>query len=152
MTMLLDDIKDDLLRVFHLRDGAWHRVDWASWSRFRDVLKQGFAPLPHVGAGEHHFVVCVVRDGRLRNILPHRYLIDDEGRRIDDHYFGVLSESQIARFEALNERYYEEVDPLTEARATYLRRPARPAVAMLAAAGRNGARAGTGLQRASGRD
>jgi hypothetical protein len=99
--MLLFDDMDDLLRVLHLRDGTWHRIDWASWSKFRDTLKQGFVPLPHVAAGEHHFVVCVIDDGRLRNIIPHRYLIDRDGRIADDRYFGVLSDDEIERFEAL---------------------------------------------------
>jgi hypothetical protein len=61
-------------------------------------------------------VVCVVEDGRLYNIIPHRYLIDRDGRIADDRFFGVLSEAEIERYRALNKRRYEypEAHPLTK--------------------------------------
>jgi hypothetical protein len=61
-------------------------------------------------------VVCIVEDGRLYNIIPHRYLIDRDGRVADDRYFGVLSDGEIERYEALNKRHYEfpEAHPLNE--------------------------------------
>jgi hypothetical protein len=58
------------------------------WMRFRE-LGAKFAPLLHVTAGEHHFAICIVDNGRLYNIIPHRYLIDRDGRIADDRYFGV---------------------------------------------------------------
>jgi len=69
-----------------------------------------------VTAGEHRFVVCIVEDGRLFNILPHRYLIDRDGRIGDDRYFGVLADAEIGRYEALNKRHYEspQSNPLRE--------------------------------------
>jgi hypothetical protein len=107
----LDDIGQ---KVFHLRAGTWHHVPWSSWMRFRG-LGDAWAPLPHVGAGEHYFVVCVATDGRLFNILPHRYLIDSDGHIADDGYFGVLWSEEIERYKALNERHYEypQAHPLT---------------------------------------
>ena len=73
--------------------------------------------LPHVTGGEHHFVICVVEDGRLFNIIPHRYRIDNDGRIADDRYFGVLSDEEIEQFEGLNRRHYEypQASPLTQA-------------------------------------
>jgi hypothetical protein len=61
-------------------------------------------------------VVCVVEDGRLYNIIPHRYLIDRDGRIADDRFFGVLSDAEIERYRALNKRHYEypEIHPLTK--------------------------------------
>jgi hypothetical protein len=106
---------DDGQQVLHWRGGAWHRIAWDDWSNFRDVLGNSFAPLPNVRAGEHYFVVCAVEDGRLHNIHPHRYLIDRDGRIADDRYFGVLSDAEIERYEALNKRHYgyPQTEPLT---------------------------------------
>ena len=106
---------DEGLQVLHWRDGAWHPIAWQDWMNFR-ALAEPFAPLPYVTAGEHHFVVCAVEDGRLYNIHPHRYLIDRDGRMADDRYFGVLSDGEIERYEALNKRHYEypQAHPLTK--------------------------------------
>lgn len=97
---------DNGQQVLHWLVGAWHRIAWQDWMSFRG-LNAPFAPLPYVTAGEHYFVVCIVEDGRLYNILPHRYLIDRDGRIADDRYFGVLSDSEIERYELLNKRHYE---------------------------------------------
>ena len=97
---------DEGQRVLHWRDGVWHRIGWDDWSNFREP-GAAFVPLPYVTAGEHRFVVCIVEDGRLYNILPHRYLINRDGRIAPDGYFGVLSDSEIERYEALNRRHYE---------------------------------------------
>jgi hypothetical protein len=102
-------------QVLHWRDGAWHRIAWQDWSNFR-ALSAPFAPLPCVTAGEHHFVVCIVEDGRLYNILPHRYLIDRDGRIADDGCFRALSIAEIERYESLNRRHYEypQAHPLND--------------------------------------
>jgi hypothetical protein len=107
---------DEGQQVLHWRDGAWHRIAWQDWVSFRGLHAAPFAPLPYVTAGEHRFVVCIVEDGRLYNILPHRYLIDRDGRIADDRYFDVLSDSEIERYEALNRRHYEfpEAHPLND--------------------------------------
>jgi hypothetical protein len=106
--------------IWHLRDGSWHRVDYGDWCRFRGLAKEGWAPLPDVHPGEQHFVFCVVDDGRLYNIIPHRYLIDDAGRIVMDqyfgHYFGLFSGDEIERLESLGKRYYAwpKNQPLTD--------------------------------------
>jgi hypothetical protein len=112
MTLFNDDGK----QVLHWRGGAWHRIAWDDWMSFRNIQGDSFVPLPYVTAGEHHFIVCAVEDGRLYNILPHRYLIDRDGGIAEDGYFGVLSEVEIARYEALNKRHYEHppTDPLSK--------------------------------------
>ena len=102
---------DEGQQVLHWRDGVWHRIAWPDWMSFRG-LADSFVPLPGVTAGEHHFVVCVVEDGRLYNILPHRYLIDRDGRIAEDRYFGVLSDGEMARYEALERRDCEHPHPL----------------------------------------
>jgi hypothetical protein len=105
---------DEGLQVLHWR-GAWHRIAWEDWMSFR-TLNTAFAPLPDVTAGEHHFVVCAVEDGRLYNIHPHRYLIDRDGRIADDRYFGVLSDVEIERYQALDKRHYQypQTHPLND--------------------------------------
>jgi len=110
------DRLDEGHQVLHLRNGVWRRIPWDSWRRFRDE-GQGWAPLPDVVAGEHYFVVCMVEDGRLFNIIPHRYLIDNDGRISNSRYFGVLSDEEINQFEALHRRHYEypQASPLTRA-------------------------------------
>jgi hypothetical protein len=92
--------------VLHWRDGGWHHIAWNDWSNFR-APGAAFVPLPYVTAGEHRFVVCIVGDGRLYNILPHRYLVGEDGRIADDQYFGVLSDAEIGLYQALNRRHYE---------------------------------------------
>jgi hypothetical protein len=109
------DSLDEGQQVLHWRASAWHRFAWQDWTSFR-ALGAPFAPLPYVTAGEHRFVVCIVEDGRLYNIIPHRYLIDRDGRIADDRYFGVLSDGEIERYEALYRRHYEypEAHPLND--------------------------------------
>jgi len=106
---------DEGQQVLHWRGGEWHPVAWQDWISFRELTKP-FAPLPFVTAGEHHFAICIVEDGRLFNIIPHRYLIDRDGRIADDHYFGVLSDDEAKRYTALNGRHYQhpQSDPLTK--------------------------------------
>jgi hypothetical protein len=64
------------------------------------ALGNPFAPLPRVTEGAHHFVVCIVEDGRLQNVVPHRYLIDRDGRIADDGN-SVLSDVEIGRYQRL---------------------------------------------------
>jgi hypothetical protein len=106
---------DEGQQVLHWRAGAWHRTAWQDWMSFREP-GASFTPLPYVTAGEHHFVVCIVEDGRLHNIIPHRYLIDHDGCIADDRYFGVLSDGESARYRALNGRHYEypQAHPLND--------------------------------------
>jgi hypothetical protein len=102
--------------IWHLRDGSWHRVDYGDWCRFRGLAKEGWAPLPDIHPGDQRFVFCVIEDGRLYNLIPHRYLIDDAGRIVLGHYFGVLSTDEIERYEGLDKRYYgwPQKHPLTD--------------------------------------
>jgi len=111
----MSEYRDYAMSVLRWCDGAWHVIDWDDWANFRATLVP-FAPLSGVTAGEHHFVVCVVEENRLRNIIPHRYLIDRDGRIADDRYFGTLSDDEIVRYEVLEKRLNEppyDVDSLS---------------------------------------
>ena len=61
-------------------------------------------------------MICIVEDGRLYNIIPHRYRIDRDGHIADDHFFGVLSDGEAERYRLLNRRHYEypPTEPLTD--------------------------------------
>ena len=72
-------------QVLHWRGGEWHRIVWQDWMSFRG-LTVPFVPLPYVTAGEHYFAICIVEDGRLHNIVPHRHLIDCDGRIANDNF------------------------------------------------------------------
>jgi hypothetical protein len=113
--------------IFHWNDAArsWDQKSWQDWMCFRGLGEgpQGekFRPMQWIGAGEHYFVVCIVDEDRtLYNIHPHRYLIDQDGRIADDRYFGVLSEAETERYEALNKRAYQypQTHPLNEKEKT----------------------------------
>ena len=97
---------DEGQQVLHWRGGEWHRIVWQDWMSFRG-LTAPFVPLPYVTAGEHHFAICIVEDGRLHNIIPHRYLIDRDGRIANDNFFGVLLDEEAKRYRAFNRRHYE---------------------------------------------
>jgi hypothetical protein len=113
---MIKALDGDNPQVWHWRYNEWHRVPWAQWMSFREI-NEPFVPLPDVTAGEHYFVVCAIEDGRLFNIIPHRYLIDRDGRIAKDGYFGVLSDEEIKHYEALNKRHYEypQTNPLNRA-------------------------------------
>jgi hypothetical protein len=110
---------DNGQQVLHWHGTTWHRIAWRDWIRFREA-GDSFFPLPYVTAGEHYFVVCIVENGRLYNVHPHRYLIDGDGRIADDRYFGVLLDGEIERYRALNKRHYEypQAHPLNDEEQT----------------------------------
>jgi len=71
-------------------------------------------------AGEHYFLVCVLTDhGELANVIPHRYLLSENGRLVHDfdgleqtereEYFSIQVQSlptleQLERYEELGAR------------------------------------------------
>lgn len=59
----------------------WREVSWSAWE-----ASSGFSvpvkPLSDIRAGDTHFTVCVIDDdGSVANIIPHRYLLDEQGFR-----------------------------------------------------------------------
>jgi hypothetical protein len=113
--------------IFHWNEAArtWDQKSWQDWMCFMGVgdgpQGEKFRPLPGIRAGDHYFVVCIVDEDRtLYNILPHRYLIDHDGRIVDDRYFGVLSEAETELYEALNKRAYQypQTHPLNDKEKT----------------------------------
>lgn len=63
------------------RAERWGEVSWDAWAASSGVSAPA-KPLPSIRPGDTHFVVCVVDDdGSIANIIPHRYLIDEQGYR-----------------------------------------------------------------------
>lgn len=124
-------LEEDMV-IFHWNEGSrtWDNKSWQDWMWFKgggETMKLGgapgetFRPLPGIGAGDHYFVVCIVDDDQtLYNIIPHRYLIDHDGHTVDDRYFGVLSEAETERYEALDKRHYQypQTHPLNDKEKT----------------------------------
>jgi len=47
-----------------------------------------FRPLSGVGGGVHYFVVCIVDDRQTVNIIPHKYLVEPNGKIGRDNFYG----------------------------------------------------------------
>jgi hypothetical protein len=85
---------------------TWRRIARDMWIRFWN----GEAAIPCL-TGDHYFVVCAFElDGRVANIRPHRYRLNEDGL-ITPHDFDDLSDDESKMFESLYKRYYES-DPL----------------------------------------
>jgi hypothetical protein len=90
----------DLVTLCHLSElvfhwlpehDCWEPIAWGDWLDFKSSLKPSASmPLPGIAGGIHHFVVCIYdqRDGTPIKLLPHKYLIDPDGRIGDDNFVG----------------------------------------------------------------
>jgi hypothetical protein len=76
--MSFDDGDQQALHWLPEQD-RWEAIAWDDWLAFRGVLAPSIG-LPGLAAGIHHFAVCVHDDGVAINVLPHRYLIEPDGR------------------------------------------------------------------------
>jgi hypothetical protein len=74
----------EMVSLVYWWDGGakrWQEVSWDLWMASSGVSAAA-KPLPGIRPGDTHFVVCVVDDdGSIANIIPHRYLIDEQGYR-----------------------------------------------------------------------
>jgi hypothetical protein len=53
-----------------------------------------FAPLPGVAGGVYHFAVCVCDDKETLNIIPHKYLVEPDGKIGPDNFYGWTKEER----------------------------------------------------------
>jgi hypothetical protein len=65
----------------------WAEIDWNDFLAFR-AFYVPFKRLPGVAAGVHYFVVCVCADEQTYNIIPHKYLVDPDGKISRDNFYG----------------------------------------------------------------
>jgi hypothetical protein len=84
--------------VLHWDEGrtAWAKLPWRDWVQFRGHDKGG-SLLAGAEAGEHYFLVCILGDrGELANVIPHKYVISNEGRLV--HGFDGLADAEREEF------------------------------------------------------
>jgi hypothetical protein len=66
---------------------GWEQISWSAWSAFRNLFEP-FVPLPGVSSGVHWFVICIHDDGLPINLIPHKYLIERNGKIGPDNFYG----------------------------------------------------------------
>lgn len=136
---------DEGMQIFRWDADArvWTPVSWPAWMKFRE--QGGFEPLPGVRNGDYSFVVCIVDEGTLFNIIPHKYRVDADGM-IAQHRFDDLSADERAfvskwtmspvapyddekeQFDALRDRIWQSDLPDEDAAMVLIRKlPAFPA-------------------------
>jgi hypothetical protein len=68
-------------------EDRWELISWDAWSAFRAITP--FASLPDVVGGIHYFIVCIHDDGVPINLIPHKYIIEPDGRIGSDNFAGL---------------------------------------------------------------
>jgi hypothetical protein len=80
---------DDSMRALHWLpdENRWVEVDWDDFLAFREFVVP-FRPLHGVAGGVHYFVVCVCDHAWTYNIIPHKYLVEPNGKIARDNFYG----------------------------------------------------------------
>ncbi len=71
----------------------WQPIGWTAWSAFRGISQPGVG-LPGISGGIHYFVVCVKNEGEIVNIIPHKYLIELDGKIGPNNFTGWTREER----------------------------------------------------------
>ena len=85
----MDFEKQMLILHWLPQEDRWEAITWDAWSAFRGSLTPSIG-LPGVLGGIHHFAVVVLDGTEPVNIIPHKYLIEPDGR-IGRTNFGGLT-------------------------------------------------------------
>ena len=87
--------RDENLNVLHWRsdEDRWENLKWEDWTAFRGVLSPSVG-LKGITGGVHHFAVVVLSDGKPVNIIPHKYLIQNDGTIGLDNFGGLTKEER----------------------------------------------------------
>lgn len=75
------------------QESRWEDISWDAWSAFRGILEPSIG-LPGLSGGIHHFVVVVFDGADLANIVPHKYLIEPDGRIGHENFGGLTKEER----------------------------------------------------------
>jgi hypothetical protein len=75
-------------------ENRWEQITWKSWMAFRADLGDAFVPLNGVSGGIHYFVACALDEKSTLNIIPHKYLIEPNGRIGPDNFNGWTREDR----------------------------------------------------------
>ena len=76
------------MQVLHWlpEEDRWELIGWADWVA---SVWPPQACLPGVPAGIHYFIVCIHHDGVPLNLIPHKYLVEPDGRIGADNFAGL---------------------------------------------------------------
>jgi hypothetical protein len=88
-------------------EDRWEPIDWEAWVAFTGRVSASVRPsgevavsiAPSVGlhglsGGIHHFVVCIHDTEATYNIIPHKYVIEPDGRMGDDNFPGFTRDDR----------------------------------------------------------
>jgi len=80
----------DHMHVLHWLpiEDRWETISWDAWGAFRGILAPAVG-LSGISGGVHYFIVCVHDDGVPVNLIPHKYMIDPDGRIGADNFAGL---------------------------------------------------------------
>jgi hypothetical protein len=86
---------EDGVTVLHWlpSEDRWEIIAWEDWSAFRAIDKPHKA-LPGVNGGIHFFIVRVHEGDETFNLIPHKYLIDPDGRIGHDNFGGLTRQER----------------------------------------------------------
>jgi hypothetical protein len=82
-------MNDDSMHALHWLpvENRWVEIDWDDFLAFRQFLGP-FSPITGIAGGVHYFVVCVCDDAQTYNIIPHKYLVEPNGKIGRDNFCG----------------------------------------------------------------
>ncbi|MDX7953358.1 hypothetical protein P7D22_19525 [Lichenihabitans sp. Uapishka_5] len=87
---MIDDLEATVLHWVE-DHSHWEGVPWEDWKNFVGILASSVG-LPGLSAGVHHFAIAVSENGETLNIIPHKVLLQDDGRRGPDNFAGWTRE------------------------------------------------------------
>jgi hypothetical protein len=111
---------EDHVRVLHWLpdEDRWEVIPWNDWIAFCE-LGATFRTIPSVGGGIHYFIVLIHDDDLPINLIPHKYLIDLDGRIGRDN-FGDLTRQEREDYDRL--MIARELGPRDEERLDEIRK------------------------------
>lgn len=87
---------EEALKIFHWlpEKDEWEPIPSDAWTGFKGVLTPRTG-LPGISGGVHHFVACVLdNDGTVVNLIPHKYLIDIDGKLGAANFEGLTKDER----------------------------------------------------------
>jgi hypothetical protein len=98
-------------------EDRWELIGWEDWTAFRGIMAPSIG-LPGIAGGIHYFIVCVHDDGTLVNLLPHKYVIELDGRIGPHNFPGLTREERLTYSQIMLAR---ESNPKDKARLDEIR-------------------------------
>lgn len=87
---------EDTLKIFHWlpEKDEWEPISYEAWTGFKGILTPRTG-LPGISGGVHHFIACVLDDdGTVVNLIPHKYLIEMNGKLGPANFEGLTKDER----------------------------------------------------------